>query len=392
MRKQKIIFHTGSLAGGGAQRVIVTLLRELDRTRFEGYLVLREREGVYFDFVPPDIPIITFPNGTLSRRKNISQLGKIISELQPDLVISFLDGANVLALETKLLKRPRCSFIISQRNNLSISLQRNYPYSTWRRWLKRQQFTLLYRKADHIISLSQGVKTDLVHNFKLPDRMITPIHNPIDLALVEERSQAQVDYPWNRDEQHIILGVGRLIEQKGFSDLIKAFAKIQTSGTLSLSHGEASHSKGRPCKLVILGEGVLRDELESLVASFNLQEHVYMPGFVDNPWAYMRDTDLFVLSSHWEGLGNVIIEAMACGTPVIATDCDFGPGEIIQHGENGMLVPVHDIERLAEAMSNLLDDPAESGRLAQASRCRARDFESSKIFREYERVFDHMVG
>lgn len=377
MRKQKIIFHTGSLAGGGAQRVIVTLLRELDRTRFEGYLVLRKREGVYFDLVPPDIPIIAFPSGTLSRRKNISQLGKIISELQPDLVISFLDGANVLALETKLLKRVRCSFIISQRNNLSISLQRNYPYSTWRRWLKRQQFTWLYRKADHIISLSQGVKTDLVNNFKLPDRMITPIHNPIDLALVEERSQAQVNYPWNRDEQHIILGVGRLIEQKGFSDLIKAFAKIQTS---------------RPCKLVILGEGVLRGQLESLVASFNLQEHVYMPGFVDNPWAYMRDADLFVLSSHWEGLGNVIIEAMACGTPVIATDCDFGPGEIIQHGENGVLVPVRDMERLAEAMSNLLNDPPESGRLAQASRRRARDFESSKICREYERVFDHIVG
>ncbi|MGB0383340.1 MAG: glycosyltransferase [Ardenticatenaceae bacterium] len=385
MPKQKILFHTGSLAGGGAQRVIVTLLRELDRTRFEGYLVLREREGVYFDLVPPDIPIIAFPNGTLSRRKNITQLGQIISELQPHLVISFLDGANVLALETKLLKRPRCSFIISQRNNLSISLQRNYPYSAWRRWLKRQQFRWLYRKADHIISLSQGVKVDLVNKFKLPDRMITPIHNPIDLELVEERSQAQVDYPWSRGEQYVILGVGRLIEQKGFSDLINAFAKVRTSDTLSLP-------KGRPSKLLILGEGVLREQLESLVASLNLQEHVYMPGFVDNPWAYMRDADLFVLSSHWEGLGNVVIEAMACGTPVIATDCDFGPGEIIQHGENGILVPVGDYERLGEAIGNLLNDSVERDRLAQAGRRRALDFESGKICRQYESIFDEYTG
>lgn len=373
---KKILFHTGSLAGGGAQRVIVTLLREFSRKRFECTLVLWQQDGVYFDLVPTDVPIIIFPNGTSSRRENVSQLSQIIKNVQPDLVISFLDGANILALETKLLKRCSCPFIISQRNNLSVSLEKNYPYSAWRRFLKKQQMVWLYRRADHIIALSNGVKIDIVNNFSIPDRIVTPIHNPIDITLVQKNAQAQADYPWERGKHQIVLGVGRLIEQKGFADLIKAFAEVRTN---------------IPSKLVILGEGILREELETLIASLNLQEHVYMPGFVDNPWAYMRDADIFVLSSYWEGLGNVIIEAMACGTPIIATDCDFGPSEIITHEQNGLLISVGDIKQMASTINRLLANPTRGCQLGSAGCERAYDFESSKVTRRYESIFEAVL-
>jgi glycosyltransferase involved in cell wall biosynthesis len=373
VRKKRILFHTGSLRGGGAQRVIITLLRELDRERFESALVLWKREGAYFDLLPPDVPVICFPDGVGARRHNIAQLGKIIEDVRPDVVMSFLDGANVLSLETRLLKRPDCSFLISQRNNLSVSLERNYPYSTLRRWLKKRYVAWLYPKADHIITLSNGVKTDLVQNFNIPSEMITPIYNPVDLALIKKQSWTPAHYPWPRGQYKLILGVGRLIEQKGFSDLIRAFSQVR---------------ERTPSKLVILGEGVLGGELEALVVSFNLQGDVYMPGFADNPWAYMRDADLFVLSSHWEGLGNVLIEAMACGTPVIATDCDFGPREIIRHGENGILVPVGDVERLTEQILLLLQHPEKRERLAEAGFRRSLDFNSTRICHEYEKVFE----
>jgi glycosyltransferase involved in cell wall biosynthesis len=372
-RRKKILFHTGSLKGGGAQRVIVTLLRELDRERFEGYLVLWEREGVYFDLLPSDVPVYAFAGGPGSRRHNIAQLGQIIEQVQPDVVMSFLDGANVLALEARLLKRSGCSFLISQRNNLSVSLERNYPYSALRRWFKKRYMAWLYPKADHIITLSDGVKTDLMQNFNIPTEMITPIYNPVDLTLIKKRSLAAAHYPWPRGQHEVILGVGRLIEQKGFSDLIRAFSQVRES-VLS--------------KLMILGEGVLRSRLEALVASLNLQGDVHMPGFVDNPWAFMRDADLFVLSSHWEGLGNVIIEAMACGTPVVATDCDFGPREVIQHGKNGILVPVGDVERLAEQILLLLHHPEKREQLAEAGFRRSLDFNGTRICREYEKVFE----
>ena len=379
--KKKIVLHTGYLGGGGAQRVMVNLLRELDRERFEGYLVLWRKEGVYFHLLPDDVPVIFFPKKSASMMghhlRNVNQLAKIMADIEPNLVISFLDSANVLALETKLLTRQSCPFLISQRNNLSITLNKNYPYSRLRRYLKKLFMTLLYRKADHIITPSQGIKEDLVQHFSIPGHQISSIENPVDVALIEQESQATVDYPWPQEQHKVIVGVGRLIEQKGFSDLIRAFSQVRAR---------------IPSKLVILGEGARRTELEALVTSLNLQDDVYMPGFVKNPWAYMRDADLFVLSSHWEGMGgNVILEAMACKTPVIATDCDFGPREIIQHEHNGLLVPVANIEQLTHGISRVLNDPKEREKLVHFGRQRALDFDSGQICRKYEELFERHI-
>jgi glycosyltransferase involved in cell wall biosynthesis len=133
----------------------------------------------------------------------------------------------------------------------------------------------------------------------------------------------------------VVLGVGRLTAQKDFPSLIRAFAKVRAQ---------------KPCRLVILGEGELRGELEALVASLDLSADVALPGFTDNPFAWMRQSSLFVLSSAWEGFGNVLVEAMACGTPVVSTNCPSGPAEILENGRWGRLVPVGDVDALADAM------------------------------------------
>jgi glycosyltransferase involved in cell wall biosynthesis len=140
----------------------------------------------------------------------------------------------------------------------------------------------------------------------------------------------------------VILAVGRLTLQKDFPTLIRAFARLRAR---------------RSARLVILGEGELRDELEALVAELGLTADVALPGFVDNPFSWMRGSALFVLSSAWEGFGNVLVEAMACGTPVVSTDCPSGPAEILENGKWGRLAAVGDAEALARAIAEALDDP-----------------------------------
>jgi len=329
------------------------------------------------DAVPNDVPLHVLPasrNFLFARHiHKIRALTAVIESVQPDVLLSFLDGSNVLALETKLLKKPNCAFVISQRNNLSVSFERRYEFKGFRRWLKMAYVRWLYPKADHIISLSHGVKNDLVDNFDMPPDKITPIHNPIAIQKIIEKSTEPVSYPWNRQSCRIVIAVGRLYEQKGYFDLIEAFSRLEMD---------------RPVKLVILGEGELRGQLEDFIASKGLQNDIWMPGFVENPWACMRDADVFVLSSHWEGFGNVIVEAMACGTPVVVTDCDYGPREIINNGEDGILVPVGDVARLADEIDALLSDENERLRLGEAGKKRASNFESSKISRQYGQVFE----
>jgi glycosyltransferase involved in cell wall biosynthesis len=158
--------------------------------------------------------------------------------------------------------------------------------------------------------------------------------------------------------------VGRLTEAKDFGTLIKAFAEVL---------------KVKDCRLVILGEGEKRRELESLIESLNLVNKISMPGFVDNPYKYMRQASVFVLSSKWEGLPNVLIEAMACGTPLVATDCPSGPNEILQNGEYGLLVSVGDKDKMAEAILQQLEVPTDCNKLLE----RSLNFSVTRAVNEY---------
>lgn len=196
-----------------------------------------------------------------------------------------------------------------------------------------------YRRADAVVGISHAVSRDITY---LTGRMdVVTIHNPIDIETVQEKAREPVVHPWFDDAIPVVIGVGRLVPTKDFATLIKAFAELRQK---------------REARLVILGEGPERPALQQLVKDLNLEESVWLPGFMTNPFRYVARSSIFVLSSRWEGFGNVLVEALACGTPVISTDCPGGPSEILEGGKWGHLVPVGDHEALAKAMLDTLND------------------------------------
>jgi glycosyltransferase involved in cell wall biosynthesis len=207
----------------------------------------------------------------------------------------------------------------------------------------------VYPWADAVIAVSDGVAEQVASLTGMPRERITTIYNPVVTPELLWRSREPVDHPWLAPGQPpVVLGVGKLKIQKGFRTLIRAFARVRAA---------------RPARLVILGEGARRRTLEALVDELGLREDVALPGYVENPWAWMSRASVFALSSRWEGLPGALIEAMACGCPVVSTDCPSGPAEILEGGVYGPLVPVGDAGALARAILELLDAPPDPARL-----------------------------
>jgi glycosyltransferase involved in cell wall biosynthesis len=201
----------------------------------------------------------------------------------------------------------------------------------------------LYPHADGIVAVSDGVAEALSRFAKIPRQRIVTVYNPYDLLTIKQRASDTLDHPWfAQGEPPVILGIGRLTAQKDFPSLIQAFAKLRTH---------------RPAKLMILGEGELRSDLQALADSLGLGDQDFcLHGFVDNPFTYLASCGVFVLSSRWEGLPNVLIQALVCGATVVSTDCPSGPAEILENGKWGRLVPVGDVEALAQAIVDTLTE------------------------------------
>jgi glycosyltransferase involved in cell wall biosynthesis len=225
---------------------------------------------------------------------------------------------------------------------------------------------LSYPFADDIIAISKGVSEDLAEFCSVEENRIKVIYNPAITPAIADESEESISHQWFTAYTYpVILGVGRLMDQKDFSTLIKAFRQLLQK---------------REARLVILGEGEKREELEELTQNLGIEEKVDIAGFKQNPFPYMKNADVFVLSSVWEGFGNVLVEAMACGTPVVSMDCPSGPAEILENGKYGPLVPPGDSEALVYAILDTLDSPIDSELLKE----RANDFEVEKISSEYE--------
>lgn len=212
--------------------------------------------------------------------------------------------------------------------------------------LVRAAMRRTYRSADAVVAVSNGVASGLIDGLGVPPDRVHVIFNPVITPRVEQGGRAPPPgHPWFASgAPPVVLAVGRLAEQKGFDVLLRAFAVLR---------------ERRPCRLMVLGEGPLRDRLADLARELAVEPDVAFPGFVDDPFPYMASADLFVLSSRWEGLPNVLIQAMAVGAPVVATDCPSGPREILDAGRYGRLVPVDDVAALAEGMTEELDRRSE---------------------------------
>ena len=343
---ERIAILIPDLRGGGAEKAVCNLLEELCRrgAPMEIDLVMVKAGGVFLKDVPPSVRIVD-----LGRRRAVSAIFPLVGYLRknrPSFLISHLSHINIIAAIAVRLAGTKTPLVMVEHGLLPADL--SFPGKEW--WV-RWGMKKYYPSAAAVVAVADYTARDLALQLGFPEGKVQRIYNPVVTAALKEQAKEIVSHPWfGKKEAPVILGAGRLVGEKDFDTLIRAFAELRKKG---------------PAKLVILGEGPLRDELAQTVSRLGIAEDVWMPGFVENPYAYMRTSDLFVLSSLREGLGNVLIEAMACGCPVVATDCPGGPREILQDGVFGILVPVGDAGAMAVAMRRVLDAPASRERLVQ---------------------------
>ncbi|WP_349262789.1 glycosyltransferase [Allocoleopsis sp.] len=354
------------LDGGGAERVMLNLARGFAEQGLKVDLVLVKAEGPYSLQLPQlsqKVRVIKLENSRLIL--SLPALARYLKQEQPPVLISALEDTNMIALWARRLAGVSTQVIVTVHNHLS----RAAKHATKLKHRLTPQFVKwFYPRADTIVAVSQGVAEDLV-DMGLPSEKIKAIYNPIVTPEFSEKLQESVDHPWfSSGQPPVILGVGRLDKQKDFPTLIHAFARVRQQHEV---------------RLMILGEGNERSHLESLAQSLGLaEEHVVFPGFVANPYAYMAQAAVLVLSSAWEGFGNVLVEALAAGTPIVSTDCESGPAEILANGQYGKLVAVGDSEGMAKAIAQTLEEAPDSKFLQE----RADEFSLKKALTQYQQL------
>ena len=326
-----------SMRGGGAERGTLKLAVGLARQGVSLDLVLARAEGPYMEDIPSEVPVVD-----LAASRTLTSLPGLVSYLRrvrPPVLLSSLDYANIVATWARTLSGTHPRLVLNEQNTMS----RVAPNAIRRRGrLVPVLARRTYPRADAITTVSRGVAEDLVENIGIPPGNIHVIHNPVVTPELIARSREPVDDEWlTPAADPVLLAVGRLSPQKDYPTLLDAFAEVRGR---------------RPAKLLILGEGPLRTELESKVSSLGLEADVRMPGFVTNPFAYMHLCSVYVMSSLYEGLPTVLIEALASGARIVSTDCPSGPDEILDGGKYGRLVPMSDSAALARALEQTIDD------------------------------------
>ena len=349
-RRKQAVFLINSLAGGGAERVMCTLLRhsEAERAEFDMTLALLDDEPAAY--APPDWVEVRQLDCKQSVARSVLAVRRLFDEIRPDVSLSFLTRANAANV---LNAHMPC--VISERANTSAHFSRGLRGATSRALVRA-----IYPRATRIIAVSEGVATDLRDNFGVGAERVTAIANPVDIEAIEAKAQLNTQ---PAVDGRYIMAAGRMIKGKNFEMLIRAFA-----------------AAGGDYKLVIAGEGGEREALMAAAAACGVADRVVLPGFVDNPYPLMRNADLFVLSSNAEGFPNALVEAMALGVPVIATNCPSGPSEILAeaaresitrltYAPHGVIVPPNSIEDMTEALRAMA---APEQRLDYGARAAAR--------------------
>ena len=323
----------------GVDRVVGNLTRQLDDwgigvdlLRVHGHGPHLDREGLRH--------VRAVDLGTRHVNTALPALVRYLRRARPVALLTDKDRVNRIAILARAAAGGGTRLAVRLGTTVSINLA---DRGRVERWAQRASMRWLYPFADRVIVPSAGVADDLAAYTGLARDHIQVVRSPIITAGLPARAAAPVDHPWLAPGQPpVILGVGELGYRKDFETLIRAFARL---------------APGRPARLLILGRGRRRERLIELAATLGVGERVDLPGFVANPYAYMARASLFVLSSRWEGMPVALIEALACGTPAVSTDCPSGPRELLADGRAGALVPVGDAGAMAAAMDRWLDAP-----------------------------------
>ena len=374
-RSIRIAFLLPNLNGGGLERVALNLLKGMTEREFSLDLVLASVKGPYLEDVPAAVRIIDLQTEMQDRLKSaikiVLPLARYLRQEKPDILVAHMVWTNPVAVMARTVARVPTILTLVEHNNLLQSPHRGeQSHSKLLAALTR----LLYSQADTVVAVSQSLAQTLETELRMQPGAVKVIYNPVVDTHLLLNAQAPLEHSWFQAGQPpVLLAAGRLVVQKDFPTLIQAFALLRQK---------------RPAHLLILGEGGLRPQLQTLVDELGLATDVSMPGFVKNPYPYMSHAAVFVLSSRWEGLPTVLIEAIACGCQVVSTDCPHGPSEILAGGRYGWLVPVADAEALAKAMEQALDSPIDRAILRQ----RSQDFSVEQAVSEYLKLTGVEMG
>jgi exopolysaccharide biosynthesis WecB/TagA/CpsF family protein len=364
MKNGLIAIYMHDLAGGGVERMRLALIAELRGRGVPTCLIVRTRDGPLARLLPADLQVIEL--GCAGMLRSVPRLGRVLRNLRPRILLASLDHNNVTALLAGAWA-PGTQVVICQHNALSAEAR-----SGWKYRIIPFLYWLLQHRAAGIVAVSHGVADDLARAAWIPRTRITPIYNPVIGADFATRMAGEVRHRWFGDGgPPVCVFAGRLTAQKDPGLLVEAIAAVATA---------------REVRLLVMGEGPLRAALQAQAQALGVARIVEFLGFQANPLPWIREAACLVSTSRYEGLGNVLIEALACGTPVVATDCPHGPAEILSGGAVGILVPVGDAVALAGAISQVLANPPKADDL----RRRAAAFTAAACAEAHLALFDEL--
>jgi glycosyltransferase involved in cell wall biosynthesis len=333
----------------GVDRLVRHLVPAIARRNYVVDVLKVRKHGPHFDDIPHSVNIVDM--GASHVYSSIPAVIRYLKDIHPVAVLSDKDRVNRTALLAKCLAHVRTRLILSSGTTISIDLASRGAFE---RRLQRFSMKYLYPYADNVIVTSKGVADDMAAYTGLSRDRIEVVPCPVIPEALFHRQLPPPEHPWFfPGEPPVILGAGELCERKDFGTLIKAFAKVR---------------ENRKCRLIILGKGKQEEALIKLAHALRVGNDVDLAGFKVDIYSYMAHASLFAFTSRWEGLGFVLIEALAVGTPVVSTDCPSGPREILADGRYGPLVPVGDAESLAQAIKKTLERPLPPELLQEAAR------------------------
>ena len=367
-----ITFFIPDLSVGGAERVTVNIVNGLARRGFNIELLVSRNRGPLRAELDDSIPVRElwpYRTSLLGVAAHIPALTTYFRKKRPAIFIPQLEHPSIVSLVAAGISQTDCIVVPTQHSSFGPTID-----ETLKDGIVHTLVPHLYPRADGVIAVSSGVATSLVNNMALGPKDITVLHNPVEVEDIMPLSKEEAPHQWLADPDiEAIVFVGRLAAQKDLLTWIDVFHEL--------------HSKRPRTRGIIVGTGPKQGELQDYAREMGLEESISFPGFVKNQYAYMGHADAFLLTSHYEGLPTVLIEAMASGCPVVSTDCPSGPREILRDGELGPLAPIGDVQHLVQSLELVLSEPPSAEFLIE----RAMDFSPETVFERYERFLNSLT-